>query len=303
MDKIAFVFSGQGAQHPGMGLDLYEKYSSVKEIFDGAEKIRPGIKDVCFNGSAEDLKKTENTQPCVYLADTAAATALSETGVKPDALAGFSLGEIPALAFGKAFTVEEGFAHTCKRGELMAAASAKFQTAMLAVLKMDNGAVEEICRRYAHVYPVNYNCKGQLVVSGLKEELAEAKKEFESAGGRTIELAVSGAFHSPFMDEAAKAFGEYLSAQTINQPALEVYSDYTANPYTAQVKSLMENQINNPVLWEKLILNMRESGVRTFIETGVGNTLQKLIAKIAPDCRSLRVETAADIEAVAEEVL
>jgi (acyl-carrier-protein) S-malonyltransferase len=167
MGQIAFVFSGQGAQHPGMAEDFYCGNTEVRDLFEQAEKIRPGITELCFHGDAAVLKQTENTQPCLYLADLAAAIVLQGAGVKPSGLAGFSLGEVPALAFGGAFSYAQGFEITCKRGELMAEASAKQQTSMLAVLKLSNEAVEEICSRYEHVYPVNYNSPGQLVVSGL----------------------------------------------------------------------------------------------------------------------------------------
>ncbi len=303
MDKVAFVFSGQGAQHPGMGEDFYQKNERARALFDAAEKIRPGITELCFHGDAAALKQTENTQPCLYLADLAAALALQDAGVQPVALAGFSLGEIPALAFGGAFAFAEGFQITCKRGELMAEASAKQQTAMLAVLKMKNEAVEEICSRYEHVYPVNYNSPGQLVVSGLSQELEQAKADFAAAGGKVVPLAVSGAFHSPFMDEAAGEFGEFLQMHQLKTPAIPVYSNYTAVPYGNQVAAGMEKQINHPVQWETIICAMCADGITTFVETGVGNTLQKLIAKIAPECRALRAETMADVAAITEEVL
>ena len=135
MEKIAFLFPGQGAQYPGMGKALYD---SEKEIFDAAEKIRPGIVGMCFSGTADDLKKTENTQPCLYMTELAAADALMKAGVLPDALAGFSLGEIVALAVGGAYTYDEGFEIVCKRGELMAKTTKKVKTGMIAVLKLTN---------------------------------------------------------------------------------------------------------------------------------------------------------------------
>lgn len=302
MDQIAFVFSGQGAQHPGMGEDFYQNNERARALFDEAETIRPGVTELCFHGDAAALKQTENTQPCLYLADLAAAIALQDAGIQPKALAGFSLGEIPALAFGGAFDFAEGFRITCKRGELMAQASAKQQTSMLAVLKMKNEAVEEICSRYEHVYPVNYNSPGQLVVSGLSEELEQAKADFTAAGGRVVPLAVSGAFHSPFMDDAASGLGEFLRPMTLNKPLTTVYSNFTASPYENDVAARMEQQINHPVRWEEIIRSMCSAGITTFIETGVGNTLQKLITKIAPECRAFRAETMADVAAIVKEV-
>lgn len=303
MDQIAFVFSGQGAQHPGMAQDFYRNNARVRELFEEAEAIRPGVTELCFHGDASVIRQTENTQPCLYLADLAAALALQDAGLSPSVLAGFSLGEIPALAFGGAFSFAQGFQITCKRGELMAEASAKRQTAMLAVLKMKNEAVEEICSRYPHVYPVNYNAPGQLVVAGLCGELEQAKADFAAAGGRMVPLAVSGAFHSPFMDEASRRFGEFLQTIPLQLPTIPVYSNFTASPYEEPIAERMERQINHPVRWETIIRSMCGVGVRLFVEAGVGSTLQKLIAKIAPECRVFRAETTADVTEIMKEVL
>lgn len=302
MGKIAFVFSGQGSQHAGMGKDFYENNSSVRTLFDEAEKYREGTLEQCFDGNTEILRQTENAQPCLYLSDLAAAMALKESHVIPDAVAGFSLGEIPSLAFAGAFSYIDGFKIACRRGELMADAANAVKTSMIAVLKLDNKVVEDICKKYSHVYPVNYNCRGQLVVSGLTEELEKFKYDIKAIGGTIIPLAVSGGFHSPFMDTAAKEFGMFLSGIKIDIPIISAYSNYTASPYSGNIKNFMENQINHPVKWEKIILQMVSNGFDTFIETGVGNVLQKLILKIAPDVKSFSVQNNADIFLVLKEI-
>ncbi|MCI8388240.1 MAG: ACP S-malonyltransferase [Clostridiales bacterium] len=299
MDKIALLFPGQGAQYPGMGKPLYE---SERELFDAADKIRPGITSICFDGTPDDLKKTENTQPCLYLAELAAANSLIRAGVKPDALAGFSLGEIVALAVGGAYSYETGFEIVCKRGDLMAKASDEFETGMFAVLKLSNEEVERICALHENVYPVNYNCPGQVTVAGLKTALDAAKADFAAAGARVVPLAVSGGFHSPFMNNAAKQFGEYLATLKANTITTPVWADYTAQPYGEDVWNLMENQINNPVRWEQIIRNMSAEGINTFIEVGPGQTLSKFVKKIAPDAKVLHAETPEEIAAVADEV-
>ena len=206
MGKIAFVFSGQGAQKAGMGKAFYEVDATVKSLFDGAEVLRNGTLSQCFEGTAEELKETQNTQPCLYLADLAAAIALSEAGITPDGVAGFSLGEIPALAFAGAYSHLDGFQIACARGKAMAKAAAEHPASMLAVMKLENAKIEEICKGFKQVYPVNYNAPGQLVVAGAKEEMDAFSKAVREAGGRGMPVAVGGGFHSPFMDEAAKVF-------------------------------------------------------------------------------------------------
>ena len=297
MNKIALLFPGQGAQYPGMGKPLYE---TEREIFDMAEKFRPGITKICFEGTPDDLKKTENTQPCLYLAELAAANSLLRAGIKPDALAGFSLGEIVALAVGGAYSYDVGFEIVCRRGELMAKCSEKFETGMFAVLKLSNKEVERICSLHSDVYPVNYNCPGQVTVAGLKTALDAAKADFTAAGAKVIPLAVSGGFHSPFMDEAAEKFREFLAGRDVGLIEIPVWANCNAEPYGDDVWSLMETQINHPVRFEQIIRNMANTGVDTFIEVGPGQTLSKFVKKILPDATTLHAETPEEIAAVKE---
>ena len=297
MNKIALLFPGQGAQYPGMGKPLYE---TEREIFDMAEKFRPGITKICFEGTPDDLKKTENTQPCLYLAELAAANSLLRAGIKPDVLAGFSLGEIVALAVGGAYSYDVCFEIVCRRGELMAKCSEKFETGMFAVLKLSNEEVERICSLHSDVYPVNYNCPGQVTVAGLKTALDAAKADFTAAGAKVIPLAVSGGFHSPFMDEAAEKFREFLAGRDVGLIEIPVWANCNAEPYGDDVWSLMETQINHPVRFEQIIRNMADTGVDTFIEVGPGQTLSKFVKKILPDATTLHAETPEEIAAVKE---
>lgn len=301
MAKIGIIFPGQGAQYPGMGEKLYEAYPEIRELYENAEKIFPGITEISFHGTADDLKKTENTQPALYLAELSAALILKKNGIEASALAGFSLGEIPALSFGGAFDYIEGFRIVCKRGEFMSA-DPGVETAMAAVLKLDGETVEKICAAHAGLYPVNYNCPGQITVSGTKEALNDAKAEFTEAGGRVIPLAVSGAFHSPFMDKASEEFGAFLSTCDIKSPVTTVYANRNAAPYENVVET-MQVQINHPVLWEKTVRAMAESGIDTFIEVGPGQTLSKFVQKTVPGAKTYHAETPEEIEKIVSEVL
>lgn len=302
MSKIAFLFSGQGAQHPGMGMDFYQADEEVRRVFDAAENLRPGTLEQLKNADAETLKKTENTQPCLYLADLAAALYLQNRGVQAACAAGFSLGELPALAFAGAFSYDEGFRLVCERARLMGLESSKHDTGMAALLKLSNEAVEELCGRFENLYPVNYNAPGQVAVAGDKASLASLTEAAKAAGGLALPLKVSGGFHSPFMSPAAADFAAFLETAETAVPALPVYANRTASIYTEPPAKSLAAQIDHPVLWEKTIRAMAEEGVDTFIETGVGVTLQKLVMKILPGARVFAVETPEQAETVIKEL-
>lgn len=286
MGKVAFVFSGQGDQYPGMGRELYEIHPAARRVFDHCDSIRPGTARQCFAGTAEELKETVNTQPCLFSMELAAAETLREKGIVPDAVAGFSLGEVSAAAFAGLFDISTGFSLVCRRGQLMQQAAQQYDTAMAAVVKLSSEKVEALCTEYSGLYPVNYNCPGQTSVSGLTSQMAAFSAEVKAAGGRCIPLKVKGAFHSPFMQSAADAFALDLEKASMQKPGIPLYSDVTAEEYSQNPAELLAKQIASPVRWEQLVRNLIASGVDIFVEIGPGRTLTNMIQKIDPAVRT-----------------
>lgn len=297
MGKIAFVFSGQGDQYPGMGKELAEKYSAAASVYEMCDRIRPGTTSQLFFGSEEELKETKNTQPCLFAMELAAVSVLLDRGLIPDAVAGFSLGEVTAATVSGIFDSETGFRLVCKRGELMQLAASQFDTAMAAVVKLTLEQVQTICDKYSDVYPVNFNCPGQVTVSGLSTQMSDFFADVKSAGGRAIPLKVKGAFHSPFMNGAADAFAAELQKVDIKNTNLPLYSNLTSKPYDDNVVELLSKQICSPVQWEKIIRNLITKGVDVFVEIGPGKTLTNMIKKIDASVKAQTVsEYLAEVE-------
>ena len=288
--STALVFSGPGAQYTGMGKDLYENSPAAKAVFDMAESIRPGTIKQCFEGTKEELAVTINTQPCVFITDLAAAAAVAEKGVTIDCVAGFSLGEIAAIAFAGMLSYEDAFKLVCKRAELMDKAANENPGAMAAVMKISPEQAEEICAGFEKAYPVNYNSPAQTVVAASREEIDELCEKVKAVKGKAVKLAVSGAFHSPFMNTAAEGLAEYLKDIDLKEPTIPIYANATAEPYKDDYKMLISAQVNHPVKWQKSVENMIENGVDTFIEVGVGKTLTGLIKKINADVKAVNIE-------------
>lgn len=302
MGKIAFVFAGQGAQYSGMGQSLCEASPAAKAVFDAADKLRPGTSEQCFAGTAEELSITKNTQPCLYCVDLAAAKALEEAGVTPDYVAGFSLGEIAALSFAGVFSEEQGFDFVCKRAEAMQKAGEENPGAMAAVLKLKNEQVEELCAGFEKVWPVNYNCPGQLVCAGEKSQIEAFCGKVAEAGGKAVPLAVSGGFHSPFMESASQTLREVLEPMELSEARVPVYANYTAQPYDGSAKELLTQQVKKPVRWQETVERLVELGVDTFIECGPGKTLCGLIRKTAKGVKTLNVQDGETLQTALEAV-
>jgi len=299
--RIAFVFSGQGDQYPGMGKSLADGFAASADVFAKCDSIRPGTSAQCFEGTESELAETKNTQPCMFACEMAAAEALRACGLTADMTAGFSLGEVAALTYAGAMELTQGFRLVCRRGELMQADAEKQDTSMAAVLKLTNEQVHDICLKYSQVYPVNFNCPGQVSVSGLADEMSAFCADVKAMGGRAMPLKVRGGFHSPFMQRAAAGFTALLMQERFNTPAIPVYSDADAQVYGGSIAHTLGRQISSPVRWEDVVRNMIADGADTFIEIGPGRTLAGLIGRIDKSVRTFAISAYEDLNKLVSE--
>lgn len=285
--KKAFVFPGQGAQFVGMGKDLYESSPVARELFEKANDILGfRITDLMFEGTEEDLRQTKVTQPAIFLHSVILAKTLGEE-FKPDMTAGHSLGEFSALVAAGALTFEDGLKLVYKRALAMQKACEAEPSTMAAVLALPDEKVEEICASINEVVvPANFNCPGQIVISGSIEGVEKACELLKEAGAkRALLLKVGGAFHSPLMEPARLELSKAIEATEVNEPLCPVYQNVSTNGETdpAVIKVNLIAQLTSPVKWTQSVLQMIADGATEFVELGPGNVLQGLISKISKE--------------------
>ncbi len=284
----AFVFPGQGAQFTGMGKDLYEQSPVAKEYFEKANDILGfRITDLMFDGTAEDLRQTRVTQPAVFLHSVISAIALGDK-FNPDMVAGHSLGEFSALVAAGALTFEDGLKLVYARAMAMQKACEAEPSTMAAVLGLDDDTVEEVCESIKDniVVPANYNCPGQIVISGSIEGVDQACELLKEKGAkRALKLPVGGAFHSPLMQPASEELQAAIDAAVVSQPICPVYQNVNAYPQTdpVAIKQNLIAQLTAPVRWTQTVKNMITDGALEFVELGPGDVLKGLIKKVNPE--------------------
>lgn len=302
---IGWLFPGQGSQYVGMGLDLKENSEKAKEYFDISNEIMNcDIQSIIFNGPEELLKKTEYTQPAIYIVSVITGYLLIDKGLKPTALAGHSLGEYSALAIGGAFDFTTGLKLVKSRSENMANAGMEKSGTMAALVGLDDKTVTNLCKSYEGngvVVPANFNSPGQVVISGNINAVEWVIKSSKDAGARmAVELNVSGAFHSPLMSPARENLAEMINSLEISDTVYPVFTNVDAKPVTKaiDIKSSLIQQLENPVLWAKSILEMKNKGINHFIEVGPGKVLQGLNKRIDRSIISQGVDSITKLEQI-----
>lgn len=287
----AYIFPGQGSQFPGMGKDLYESSAQAQELFHAADAIMGfKISDLMFNGTEEDLRQTKVTQPSIFIHSVIVVKTMGAE-FKPDMVAGHSLGEFSALVANGTLSFEDGLRLVIERANAMQAACEAVPGTMAAVLGLEDSVVENICASTGQVVvAANYNCPGQLVISGSVNAVKEACEKLTAAGAkRAMMLNVGGAFHSPLMEPARERLAMAIERTVFGIPSCPVYQNVTAMPHrnVDEIRNNLISQLTAPVRWSQSVSNMITDGASTFIEAGPGKVLQGLVKKISRETETL----------------
>jgi [acyl-carrier-protein] S-malonyltransferase len=308
--RIAFIFPGQGAQYVGMGKELYDNFNIVRNLFDNTDRILDEeFVDLIFNGTDDDIKKTENTQPGILMVSTAISELLQKEGIIPSVTAGLSLGEYSSLVAAESIDYKDALPLVRKRGQLMNEALPAGKGTMAAVLGLDAKILLKCCEsasKYGVVTIANYNCPGQLVLSGEVDAVEVASQLAREAGAkRVVTLPVSGPFHSPLLKYSGEALAVELQKVPINKPKIPVISNVTARPVESseEVRQRLAQQVSNSVRWEDSIRYMISQGIDTFIEVGPGKALTGFVKRIDKTVAVYNVENMPSLERVMESVL
>ena len=306
--KIAFLFPGQGAQYINMGKSLYENINECKEIFDkGEEILEMPIKDIIFDGSEETLKSTKYNQPAILLTSLACQKALELEGIEADYVAGLSLGEYSGLVYSGIVSFEDGVKLVKTRATIMDEGIEEGVGSMAAVMKLSKEKVDTLLKeasKFGVVEAANYNCPGQVVITGEVDAIRESVSIAKALGGLCIPLKVSGPFHSSLYEEASFKYYESIKDVEINEPKKVIYSNVLGKPYSKQhdIRDLLRKQIMSPVLFEDSINHMLDQGIDTFIELGPGKTLSGFVKKIDKKANVYNIEDLDTLKSTVEKI-
>ena len=303
MTKVAFCFPGQGSLEPGMGREFAAQHPEAMRVFEeGSEAAGLDLRRLCFEAPLEELVETEVQQPALVATSLAILATLRARGIEPDYVVGHSVGEYSALAAARALSIAEAIALVRERGLATAEAAREHPGSMAAILGLEDEVVEELCKRIGSVWPANYNCPGQLVVSGETDAVEECRGEAELEGARrTVKLAVTGAFHSPLVAKAAGRLRPAVDKVKFGEPAAPFMSTVSAKLEPAQrMGNLLVEQLTGPVKFTQAARELVRDGVRTFVEVGPGNVLSGLVKRIDANVKAISVNSVSALKKLEE---